>query len=158
MDTNIACAALVLAACTPAASPKPVLPGVPASPPSVSVVEGLYRAPHNTRYRCDEAVDGWCNADVEDLMAISDHGGGILGVHVLIAGINAHTCRFAGDFTADRSPTASTPRWVFHDQEHVDPCTLALEKATHGLELHADGCRTYCGANAYLDASFTLQD
>ena len=164
----MACAAIAIAACTsatshaPAAHPAAHPAARPAAPPLTparradAALEGLYRAPHATRYRCDTGADGWCDADVEDLMAVADHGDGTLGVHVLISADNAHSCTFAGDLKQE--PVRGAPRWVFHDEANENPCTLSLEKADTGLELHATGCRDYCGTRASLDAAFTLHD
>src|SRR3954471_8254024 len=101
--STMACVAILVSACAPAAhtpaapvtpSNKLIAPPAPVAPRRLHDpdLEGLYRASHATRYLCDTGVDGWCDADVEDLMAVSDHGNGVLGVHVLIAADNGHSC------------------------------------------------------------------
>ncbi len=142
-ENRLLCAIAIVTACAPAR---------PATPHASSIA-GLFHAQHATRFRCDTGVDGWCDADVEDLLTVCDRGDGVIGVHVLIAARNAHTCAFAGEL---RPENAS--RWVFHHDDEEGRCTLALEHTARGLELHADGCRSYCGANAYLDDVFTVHD
>jgi hypothetical protein len=172
--------ALVLATAACARPPSTVAPptsaAAPADPKAPRPMTGSYLAPHTIMMVCgygdddgddDGDVDGdddgddggggggWCEEEVTDHMDVREADGEGLAVSIELVRTNAHTCSFEGVLVPDPRAPAPTRRWVFQSDDELEgPCTLQLEQSGRRVDLHADGCRYYCGARASLDATF----
>jgi len=151
----VALAAVALAACAPPPPAPPVIGSTGGEPAPASAPlpppRGTYYQPHTIEMVCDQP--DWCEEEVTDALTARPIAGGRLAVTIELVQTNAHTCTFEQEL---EPVPGDRRRWRFHAGEDHDegPCDLVVIREPDRIDVESEGCRYYCGARAYLEASF----